>query len=231
MNSNKVIVSGKNASTSVFITISESQKEQAERLEYEIRNSVSSTEEEEEAENDQYKIKKMWKQSKYCDDCGLDKNDECECDNEESDDDESEEIKHLKEVEVLKNEIDELKKQLNKKSVENINIQEQLDNVDSHLCFYFVPNINERSKYTTGALLQKVESCAIRKNQLDDENKSLKQTIRDLHTSLSKMTKQYNKQTIELKDERLFRRDNEDNFFRLLDKYNRCEKALKKVQV
>jgi chromosome segregation ATPase len=52
MNSNKVIVSGKNATTSIFISISENQKEEAERLEYEIKNSHTSSEEdcEEEAE-------------------------------------------------------------------------------------------------------------------------------------------------------------------------------------
>ena len=52
MNSNKVIVSGKNATTSVFINCSQSQKEEAERLEYEIRNSYTSTEEEEEEEEE-----------------------------------------------------------------------------------------------------------------------------------------------------------------------------------
>jgi hypothetical protein len=128
MNSNKVIVSGKNATTSVFITLSQHQKEEAERLEYEISNSYTSTEEE-------------------------DKN----------------------ELEVVKNQLE------------------------------------------------------VVKNQSEAVIKSLKQTIRDLHVSLSKMTKQYNKKTLELKDERIFRRDNEDNFFRLLDEHRRLEKTLKNV--
>ena len=66
---------------------------------------------------------------------------------------------------------------------------------------------------------------------LDAQNKTLKETIRKLHVSMSKMTKQYNKQTVELKEERLFRRDNEDNFFRLLDEHRRLEKVMKKVQI
>ena len=54
MNSQKVIVSGKNATTSIFITISESQKEQAERVEYEIKNSHTSTEEEDDDDETMY---------------------------------------------------------------------------------------------------------------------------------------------------------------------------------
>jgi chromosome segregation ATPase len=296
MNSNKVIVSGKNATTSVFITISESQKEQAERLEYEIRNSCTSTEEEEEAENNQYKIKKLWTQSKYCDECGLSKLDECTCDDESDDEsdfeNEHDEIKHLKVVEVLKNELEETKKQLKQKdsdaftlkttietrdkSIKSIvdekstlydeiqQLKKQLKQKDSD-AFTLKTTIEARDKSIKSIVDEKstlydeiqqlkkqlkevseeadmavhnhsVDAKALFKeiginNKLEEENKSLKQIIRGLHVSLSKMTKQYNKRTTELKDERIFRRDNEDNFFRLLDKYNRCEKALKKVTV
>ena len=87
MNSTKVSVSGSKAVHSVFITLSESQKEKAERLEYEIKNSHTSTEEEAENE-DQYKVKKPNKMrtkriesthGKYCDKCGLNMYEECRC--------------------------------------------------------------------------------------------------------------------------------------------------------
>jgi chromosome segregation ATPase len=72
MNSVKVSVSGKNATCSVFIPCSQSQKEEAERLEYEIKNSLTSSEEEsdeeefdEEAEKDEVE--------QFLDDTGMSK--------------------------------------------------------------------------------------------------------------------------------------------------------------
>ena len=53
--------------------------------------------------------------------------------------------------------------------------------------------------------------------------------IRKLHENIANLTIRFNKKNTQLKEERSFRRDNEDNFFRLLNKYNKCDEALKKV--
>jgi hypothetical protein len=222
MNSNKVIVSGKNATTSVFINCSQSQKEEAERLEYEIRNSCTSTEEDTENEEDNvsddesdddysdydsdegepeekssYIVgqkqkprveKKSWYRVKK------------EAEEESDFENEHDEMKHLKVVEVLKNERDELKEKLKKAE------QKIFETCD----YEYILEENQR---------------------VISQNKSLKETIRGLHVSLSKMTKQYNKKTLELKDEKIFRRDNEDNFFRLLDEHRRLEKVMKNVTI
>jgi hypothetical protein len=154
MNSTNFNVSGKNATTSIFITISENQKEEAERLEYEIKNSHTSTEEEAE---------------KYVDD------EDCEEEEEEESDYENEhdEMKHLKEVEILKNEIERMNK-VARKLMEN------------------------QTKLTE------------RFNRKNKEVKELKK---------------------ELREERIFRRDYEDNFFRLLDEHRRLEKVMKNVDI
>jgi len=130
MNSNKVIVSGKNATISVFINCSQSQKEEAERLEYEIKNSCTSTEEEDDDTSTFYTgdsdicdiCDEIMPNNCYCkcNKCNDFLNDGCKCNKEEADfKNEQDEIKHLEEVEVLKNALDKKDEEIKKLDEEN----------------------------------------------------------------------------------------------------------------
>ena len=108
-----------------------------------------------------------------CDRCDEILPNNCTCS--ESDDDEPEEIKHLKEVEVLKNELDKKDDEIKELDEENTKLLSENDEA------------KERFKIDQETI-----------DELEADNKSLKQIISDLHTSMSKMTKQYNKQPKEL---------------------------------
>ena len=287
MNSNKVIVSGKNATTSIFITIAESQKEEAERVEYEIKNSHTSTEEEAEIEDDEddeymhdseeeeqdlkdkyeqglkdkietlqlsvtnHEKKYECLQNLYCEEKqrridAYKENTELEAKVKElkkkADEDFKEEDKIFWKH---KNEIERLNKELKTEVEAHYNTSEMRENYLKELR-ELRKERDEREPFFESARKVISDNVQLRKeldelkndtcdynyiHVLDAQNKTLKETIRKLHVSLSKMTKQYNKQTIELKEERIFRRDNEDNFFRLLDEHRRLEKVMKNVTI
>ena len=137
-------------------------------------------------------------------------------------------VKIKEENKKLEDENKELKKQLKEVS-EEADMAVHNHSVDAKALFKEIAE-NRKLKIELDEL--KNDTCDYDYiHVLDAQNKTLKETIRKLHVSMSKMTKQYNKQTVELKEERLFRRDNEDNFFRLLDEHRRLEKVMKKVQI
>jgi len=301
MNSNKVIVSGKNATTSVFINCSQSQKEEAERLEYEIKNSHTSSEEEAENNSD----------------------DETMYDSDE----EEEELKNnyengLKEqIRVLNNALDKKDEEIKKLDEENTKLlsenedakqrekgdQELIDELDyikKVLKMLLVSNrrdYDEDFDYTSKILLQRVERCIRDKCELQEEIEELKEelkerdkvigkiqsnmftlrttieardesikticdersTLYDMIQSLKKELKEVSEEADmavhnhsvdakalfkeialnnklrdelkevkkELREEKIFSKDNEDNFFRLLDEHRRLEKVMKNVTI
>jgi len=301
MNSNKVIVSGKNATTSVFINCSQSQKEEAERLEYEIKNSHTSSEEEAENNSD----------------------DETMYDSDE----EEEELKNnyengLKEqIRVLNNALDKKDEEIKKLDEENTKLlsenedakqrekgdQELIDELDyikKVLKMLLVSNrrdYDEDFDYTSKILLQRVERCIRDKCELQEEIEELKEelkerdkvigkiqsnmftlrttieardesikticdersTLYDMIQSLKKELKEVSEEADmavhnhsvdakalfkeialnnklrdelkevkkELREEKIFSKDNEDNFFRLLDEHRRLEKVMKNVDI
>jgi hypothetical protein len=281
MNSNKVIVSGKNATTSVFINCSQSQKEEAERLEYEIKNSCTSTEEEAENDSDDesdddcsdydsdegepeekssyivgqkqkprverkswYRVKKEEEAEKYVDDedCEEDDDDKTMHDSEE----EEEELRNNYEK-SLKDEIERLNKvarklmenqaklteRFNRKNKEVKELKKQLKEAEPtphwNTASYWKENYNNYEKKYEW--LQNLY-CEEKEKRIDLE-KQLEELKNDtcdyeyMHV-LDKKNKELEK---ELREERIFRRDNEDNFFRLLDEHRRLEKVMKKVTI
>jgi len=331
MNSNKVIVSGKNATASVFISLSQSQKEEAERLEYEIKNSHTSTEEE--AEN--------WAGIlRNCDCCKK----ECVCGKEddvsddESDDDYSdydsdeeepeekssyivgekqkprverkswyrvkkeeeeaepegdftknqlrEQLQHMRNSRdyykdreaILNNALDKKDEEIKKLDEENTKLLSENEDAKQGAEAYAecIKELEDENKSLKKQLKEVNEEAdmAVHNHSVDAKalfkeialNNKLREEIEELKEELKERDKVIGKiqsnmftlrttieardesiKTIcderstlydiiqmlkkELREEKIFRRDNEDNFFRLLDKYNRCEKALKKVTI
>jgi chromosome segregation ATPase len=325
MNSNKVIVSGKNATTSVFINCSQSQKEEAERLEYEIKNSHTSTEEEAENEeednvsddesDDDYSDydsdegepeekssyivgqkqkprveRKSWYRVK--------KEEEEEEEDEPEDDylmnelrktriqlgnasekcrdlyfknnEKEEEIKtwqlsvtnHEKKYEWLQNlyceekekRID-LEKQLKEVS-EEADMAVHNHSVDAKALFKEIAlnnklreeieelkeELKERDKVigkiqsnmftlrtTIEARDRSIKTICDERSSLYDVIQSLKKENSELDDTITELVQNKNNLLKELREEKIFRRDNEDNFFRLLDEHRRLEKVMKNV--
>jgi chromosome segregation ATPase len=264
MNSTNFNVSGKNATTSIFITISENQKEEAERLEYEIKNSHTSSEEEaekyvddedceEEEEIKTYQLsvtnhekKYEWLQNLYCEEkqkrIDLEKQskiDESEliwyknsCARLQEEEFKSKEMrieankydnkiynKLEKEVKQLKSDVFTLKTTI-----------EARDESIKTIC-------DERSTlYDEIQLLKKKEEDDFKEHNKrfwkhKEEIKYLKKENKELDDRLTIILKHKDNLLKELREERIFRRDNEDNFFRLLDENRRLEKVMKNVTI
>jgi hypothetical protein len=114
--------------------------------------------------------------SKYCDDCGLDMFDECRC----NDAEEPEEIKHLREVEELKNKIDELEcfESKYRKELYNHNATEEALKGATEI----INNYNQNEK----KLIDEIK-------ELKQERKDDKIYINDYEENFNRLVNKYNK--------------------------------------
>jgi hypothetical protein len=162
--------------------------------------------------------------SKYCDSCGLNIFDECKC-NDAENEDEPEEIKHLREVEELKNKIDELEE------FESKYRKELYFHNDTKEALKGATEIINSYKQTEKELINEIKDLKNKNLSFTklststiSEKLILEEEIKDL-----KFQRKCDNQYIEdlkrdMKDDKIYINDYEENFNRLVHKYNKLER-------